>query len=218
MQRAITGFHRDADDDWVAELACGHGQHVRHKPPWTVRAWVTTEEGRASRLGAILECKRCGVIRPYTPRDREACLALLRSNVPEHFSPREEAELDAFLSALPGPYFVIENEAGELWACGGVATEPSDPRSAALCWGIVRRDQQNRGLGRALTLHRLQAAPRGVERVRIDTSQKVQGFYERLGFVVTEVQRNGFGPGLDRVRMERPLHEAPPTAEGGGTG
>jgi Protein of unknown function (DUF3565) len=32
---------------------------VRHDPPWMVREWVTTAEGRASRIGTLLECKRC---------------------------------------------------------------------------------------------------------------------------------------------------------------
>ncbi|MGB7211358.1 MAG: DUF3565 domain-containing protein [Gemmatimonadales bacterium] len=59
MQRAITGFHRDDEGHWVAELACGHGQHVRHDPPWQVREWVTTLEGRAGRIGTLLECRRC---------------------------------------------------------------------------------------------------------------------------------------------------------------
>lgn len=141
------------------------------------------------------------MIRSYTPNDREACLALLRGNIPEHFTPDEERQLDAFLGDLPGPYFVVE-EAGELVACGGIATEPNDQTAAALCWGIVRHDRQGRGIGRALTLHRLAALP-GVTRVRINTSQKVQGFYAKLGFVVTHVTPNGFGPGLDEVRMER---------------
>lgn len=57
--RAIVGFHLDDEGHWVAELECGHGQHVRHRPPWEVREWVTTEDGRASRLGIELSCKRC---------------------------------------------------------------------------------------------------------------------------------------------------------------
>lgn len=59
MNRKITGFHQDERLDWVADLECGHGQHVRHNPPWMVRPWVTTPEGRAQWLGAELECKRC---------------------------------------------------------------------------------------------------------------------------------------------------------------
>jgi hypothetical protein len=55
----ITGFHQDADGDWVAELACGHTQHMRHRPPWQERPWVTTEAGRAAKLGAPIDCASC---------------------------------------------------------------------------------------------------------------------------------------------------------------
>lgn len=59
MERAITGFHQDDQGHWVAELVCGHNQHVRHDPPWQVRPWVLTEEGRRTRLGVILNCVLC---------------------------------------------------------------------------------------------------------------------------------------------------------------
>lgn len=59
MRQAIVGYHRDDDEHWVAELACGHNQHVRHQPPWVERPWVTTEAGRHSRLGLELECLKC---------------------------------------------------------------------------------------------------------------------------------------------------------------
>lgn len=59
MQRSIEGFHQDELADWVAELTCGHGQHVRHKPPFWSRPWVLTAEGRAEKLGLPLDCVRC---------------------------------------------------------------------------------------------------------------------------------------------------------------
>ncbi|WP_111748766.1 DUF3565 domain-containing protein [Salinisphaera orenii] len=59
MQQPITGYHRDDESHWVAELACGHNQHVRHDPPWTVREWVTTPAGRDSMLGYRLDCTKC---------------------------------------------------------------------------------------------------------------------------------------------------------------
>jgi len=59
MEQPITGFHLDDENDWVAELACGHFQHVRHNPPFTQRPWVVTEEGRASVLGERLNCRKC---------------------------------------------------------------------------------------------------------------------------------------------------------------
>ncbi|MGB0848241.1 MAG: DUF3565 domain-containing protein [Thiolinea sp.] len=59
MEQKITGYHTDEENDWVAELACGHFQHVRHNPPWTNRPWVITQAGRNQMLGHILKCKKC---------------------------------------------------------------------------------------------------------------------------------------------------------------
>lgn len=61
MERTITGFELDDQGDWVAQLACGHGQHTRHVPPFQERAWVLTEEGRASKVGASLDCLFCNM-------------------------------------------------------------------------------------------------------------------------------------------------------------
>lgn len=67
MKRRIAGFHRDAEEHWVAELECGHNQHVRHNPPWTRRDWVTSAEGRAEAIGRSLDCAKCD---EGAPRDR----------------------------------------------------------------------------------------------------------------------------------------------------
>lgn len=59
MKSPIIGYHRDDENHWVAELDCGHFQHVRHDPPWFNREWVTTGEGRKSMIGFELNCKKC---------------------------------------------------------------------------------------------------------------------------------------------------------------
>jgi len=59
VPQPIVGFHLDDEGHWVAELACGHAQHTRHDPPWQSRPWVTTSEGRESRIGAMLDCVQC---------------------------------------------------------------------------------------------------------------------------------------------------------------
>ena len=59
MNRKITGFHQDQFGDWVADLECGHAQHVRHRPPFELRPWAITDEGRQSRLGFELNCRKC---------------------------------------------------------------------------------------------------------------------------------------------------------------
>ena len=66
VPRRIVGFHQDDEGHWVAKLDCGHSQHVRHDPPWQVRPWVVTSEGRARMLGVELPCVLC-----RTPDDVE---------------------------------------------------------------------------------------------------------------------------------------------------
>ena len=65
----IVAYHQDELGDWVAELSCGHNQHVRHDPPWMSRSWVTSEVGRRSMLGYMLKCKKC---HERAPRDHNA--------------------------------------------------------------------------------------------------------------------------------------------------
>ena len=59
MKQPIVGFHKDDENHWVAKLACGHNQHVRHDPPWSIREWTKTEVGRQSMIGFKLKCKKC---------------------------------------------------------------------------------------------------------------------------------------------------------------
>lgn len=64
LPRHIVGFHQDEERHWVAELECGHDQHVRHNPPWQSRPWVSTAAGRAQALGQTLHCVKCAEAAP----------------------------------------------------------------------------------------------------------------------------------------------------------
>ncbi len=59
VPQTIVGFHQDEQDDWVADLSCGHAQHVRHRPPWSLRPWVVEQQGRQRHLGSTLLCRKC---------------------------------------------------------------------------------------------------------------------------------------------------------------
>ncbi|WP_432455144.1 MULTISPECIES: DUF3565 domain-containing protein [unclassified Agarivorans] len=59
MDQVIVGFHLDEQQHWIAKLACGHSQHLRHQPPWQNRAWVFDHHARLSRLGQTLYCTKC---------------------------------------------------------------------------------------------------------------------------------------------------------------
>jgi hypothetical protein len=70
QSQAITDFTQDEEGHWVAILACGHRQHMRHNPPLVERPWVLTSAGRATRLGQSLNCLHCpDPKRPLRPMD-----------------------------------------------------------------------------------------------------------------------------------------------------
>ncbi|MFT5681518.1 MAG: tellurite methyltransferase [Myxococcota bacterium] len=59
MNREIVDFYLDDEGDHAARLSCGHGRHVRHRPPMVSRPWVLTEAGRRGQLGTVLDCLKC---------------------------------------------------------------------------------------------------------------------------------------------------------------
>lgn len=84
VKSAIVGYHKDDEDHWVAQLQCGHNQHVRHEAPWMERPWVLTDEGRTSMVGTELACVKCD---RGEPRDGEAYVIFLE-NIPGTVTPR----------------------------------------------------------------------------------------------------------------------------------
>lgn len=64
MEQPIIGYHKDKEEHWVAELECGHHQHVRHNPPWQLRPWLLKSEGRKKHIGYQLDCKKCDRAEP----------------------------------------------------------------------------------------------------------------------------------------------------------
>lgn len=142
------------------------------------------------------------MFREYRESDRELCLAVFDSNVPQYFTDEERDLFDAFLQDLPGPYFVMDGGDGRAAACGGYAIEAEDSR-ADLCWGMVRGDLHGQQLGRALTELRISEAkddPR-VSSIALNTSQHTKGFYQKMGFEILEIIEDGYAPGLHRVEM-----------------
>jgi tellurite resistance-related uncharacterized protein len=84
MRTMIRGFHQDTASDWVAELSCGHTQHMRHRPPWENRAWVLDDAERASRIGAEIECPLCDMpALPANAREYKRTATFTEQTVPK---------------------------------------------------------------------------------------------------------------------------------------
>ncbi|MFN8439816.1 MAG: GNAT family N-acetyltransferase [Caldilineaceae bacterium] len=143
-------------------------------------------------------------IRGYQSSDRNACLQIMQSNIPEYFHEEDLAEFARFLEKLPGPFFVVVHPNAGLIACGGIAFGRTTSTEAILCYGMVTRTQLQQGVGSELLRKRLEfflsSAPQ-VERIAVNTTQKTEGFFHKFGFSVVERELEGFGTGLDRVSM-----------------
>ena len=152
-------------------------------------------------------------IRPYLSTDREACLAVFDSNLPEYFAEGERAYFEAFLDVeitAGARYYVVETDddtgTGRLSACGGFSLNEG---AVYLRWGMVARHAQGKGLGRRLLAARLQGIETTFQQqfpgqaIRIHTSPLTEAFYRQHGFKIEEVVPEGLGPGLDQVCMVR---------------
>jgi RimJ/RimL family protein N-acetyltransferase len=146
-------------------------------------------------------------LRPYTHDDKEACRSLLDSNTPMFFAPHERDEFDTFLDNPGDKYWVVEDEAGALIGCSGYWIV-SDTPVAVITWTMVARSWHGHGVGRRLLLTCLYHLCRipAIQTVRLETSQHVTGFYEKVGdFRVQETIENGYAPGLHKIRMDRKM-------------
>lgn len=139
-------------------------------------------------------------IRAYRDEDFQACMEIFESNIDPYFSVSEREEFATYIRDNGESYLVLEDSRGII-ACGGYAIEKD---AGVFCWGMVARQYHGTGLGRELSLARIEHLRQqpGVKRIVLNTSQHTTGFYERFGFKITKVSPDGYGPGLDCCDME----------------
>jgi GNAT superfamily N-acetyltransferase len=112
--------------------------------------------------------------------DREGCLAVWDSNVPEFLDAERRGKFAEFLRDPAAVCFVMEHD-GAIIGAGGYAKTGQD--SIRLRFGTIRRDLQRQGLGRFLLLYRLKAigSLAGVVFVEAEVPEALVRFYEKNG-------------------------------------
>jgi N-acetylglutamate synthase-like GNAT family acetyltransferase len=98
-------------------------------------------------------------LRPYTPADHAACVALCGPfTAPAHF-------------------FVLDHD-GAILGCGGYSNE------GELLLGTIRPDMRRQGLGRFLLLARLRQLAKlpGLTHAHLAAPPEFASFYQKLGF------------------------------------
>jgi ribosomal protein S18 acetylase RimI-like enzyme len=145
--------------------------------------------------------------RRYTSEDRDACIAILDSNMPRFFSRQDRAEFLTFLDMPNGIYSVLEQRHAVI-GCGGISSR-DEGSTGILTWGMIHANYHHQGWGRLLAFMRLRQLSMypSIQKITLSTSQEATGFYEKLGFHTIEFLPNFYGEGLHCCKMELPVDE-----------
>ncbi|GAB3173843.1 GNAT family N-acetyltransferase [Telluribacter humicola] len=145
------------------------------------------------------------MIRPYTPADKEELITLLKLNTPRYFDESEEQDFRVYFDQHLESYFVVEQD-GQLVGCGGI-NYFYDERLARISWDMIHPDYQGQGVGKELTLYRINEIKKDpdMDQIVVRTTQLAYRFYEKVGFRLEKVEKDYWAPGFDLYYMTIPL-------------
>ena len=151
-------------------------------------------------------------IRTYQATDRMRCIELFKSNCPAYFDPSELEGFEHWLNGQDNQAIVYSTAAAEFFyvlaqeenilGCGGFYIVKDKP-IANLTWGMIEQQYHKKGFGSQLLTYRIAQIQKRYPSytITLDTSQHTFNFFKRLGFSVTSISPNAYGPGLDRYDM-----------------
>ena len=145
------------------------------------------------------------MIRPYQIEDKQKVIDLLRLNIPQYFDYTEESDFIQYLDNFAEHYFVVE-ETGQLIACGGI-NYLEDESIARISWDMVHPDFQSKGIGKQLSLYRINEIKKNVKVkvILVRTSQLAFKFYEKMGFTLEKIEKDYWAKGFDLYLMNMSL-------------
>ena len=142
-------------------------------------------------------------IREFQKQDKEQVLSLFRLNTPESFHPSEEKDLQEYLEKEAQPYFVAE-DSEYILAAGGYNLGFDSGKTARISWDMVHPEFQGQGIGKELTLFRINEIKKesSVEKIVVRTTPQAEKFYQNIGFKKVHFEKNFWAPGFDLCEME----------------
>jgi ribosomal-protein-alanine N-acetyltransferase len=142
-------------------------------------------------------------IRAFRNDEKEEILKLLRLNTPKSFHPSEEKDLREYLENEAENYFVVDGPGG-IVAAGGYNTGFDNGRAVRISWDLVHPEFQGLGIGKNLTLYRIEQIKKNpdVEMIVVRTTGQAEKFYENMGFQKRHFEKDFWAPGFDLYQME----------------
>ncbi len=133
---------------------------------------------------------------------RSVCIEIFKSNIGLYFAEDELEGFEGFLDnhVRSTRYYVVFSK-GKIIGCGGYFLKNGMVR---LIEGMVKKQSHKTGAGLLLLKYRLKMAREEYpdKIIGIDTSQNTEGFFKKYGFVTTNVVKDYYAIGLDKVSME----------------
>lgn len=146
------------------------------------------------------------IIREYNKSDKHSCLESFKTNVPDYFTDDEIVDFENFLTRIEKEdnrtffYVVVYNK--KVVGCGGFGDKDNNG-IISLAWGLIHKDYHKNGFGQKLLLHRIEQIKKLKPKfpVIIDTTQYSYGFFEKYGFITTEITKDYYTIGMHRYDM-----------------
>lgn len=141
-------------------------------------------------------------IREYELKDKNEVINLIRLNTPFFFATEEEKELEEYLETKRELYYVvIYNE--KIVGCGGINFSDNH-NTGIISWDIFHPNYQGKSFGSKLLNYRLDKLKsiNGIHKITVRTSQVVYKFYEKHGFELLNIKKDGWAKGFDIYSME----------------
>jgi [ribosomal protein S18]-alanine N-acetyltransferase len=145
--------------------------------------------------------------RPYSDADRNRLVEILRMNVPKYFSESDVLDFERYLHDRPwARHYVYLNLDCRVVGCASCYAKA--PGVVGLCWMFFEPLQVGpSALRRVLEEYFARVArelcPGENAALTLNTTPRTAKFMRRLGFSVIETIKDGYGPGYDKVSMER---------------
>lgn len=147
------------------------------------------------------------MIRHYTPSDKPQLIDLIKLNTPQYFDESEESEFRTYLDSEVDDYFVVE-EHNKIVGSGGINYFFAIGE-ARLVWDMIHPDYQGIGIGKSLTIHRIDIIKKqtAARTIVVRTTQLAYQFYEKVGFELTNTEKDFWAKGFDLYYMVIELND-----------
>ncbi len=138
----------------------------------------------------------------YTAELKNICKEIFLSNCPTYFAEFELKEFTEWLDKKDRAAYYIYILNSEVVACSGIYVAHHE-KEAGMAWGMVLNEKHGSGIGTEMTKLRILEIQKiyPTYAIRLKTSQHTFEFYEKMGFKVTRIDKDGFEKGMDRYWM-----------------